>query len=192
VQRAINELVGWGLVRAEQMRLLAGQRFAATQYTFLFEVADSQPSSIPAVENPANELTVRKPKPKIHPHRGTKRAQPNQERNQHAFGDRNQKALQDWLAIKARLSSEWWVRPIYFLRMAGKCLLLSMPTDGRILQQARASPDLQALARDYGYEGALLTRYPDRYELQQLRALYPEQWEQIPPALKRRALERSA
>lgn len=190
VQRGISDLVGWGLVRAERMRVLAGKNFSATQYTFLFELSVSQAAGIRAIKNSAGQLLPIDPLcDKLHPHRSTKRAKPKKEC---AVSDPNRKAVGDWVAIKARLSSERWVRPIYFLRMAGRCMLLSMPADGRIIQQARASPCLQELAREYGYEGVLLTRYPDDYELRQLQANYPEQWKQLPLALKRRGIERTA
>jgi hypothetical protein len=104
------------------------------------------------------------------------------------------KAISVWSGIKTQLehllpSAEFsqWVRPTYVQRVAGDCIILAAPPDGRIHEKLRASEDLQRLLREAGYSGAKFTPYSDDYELQKLAGRFPDAYASLPPALKKRA-----
>ena len=104
------------------------------------------------------------------------------------------KAIYAWTKIKTQLQlalepSEFsqWVRPTCVLRVMGDCIQLTHPPDGRITEKLRGSLELQRLVREAGYGGALFAGYPDNYELQKLAERFPEAYDSIAPALKKRA-----
>jgi hypothetical protein len=105
-------------------------------------------------------------------------------------GEQNLKAVRDWLAIKKQLcekpSEVFWARPAYCFKVAGDCLILSLPPDGRIVQAARDSQDLQRAVRAFGYSGAKFAPYPDNYTLEQFKNRFPELWTDLPAALRRK------
>lgn len=109
----------------------------------------------------------------------------NQSQNHHASG-----ALNTWLRIKSELQTEFreaaWIKPIYLLRTMGDCLLLAMPPNGEMMARAKSCSELQEKLRIAGYSGAVFTHYPSDYELERIRVDYPEHYELLFDALKRR------
>jgi hypothetical protein len=107
----------------------------------------------------------------------------------HAFGA----AMKVWIAIKTELQEylseeEWqrWVRPALLTKLMGdKVYLVGFPPNGRIIEAAeRQKPLVQKLARNHGLQGIVFSRYPDEFELNKIRELYPEQWQSFAPALQ--------
>jgi hypothetical protein len=109
----------------------------------------------------------------------------NQSQNQHAS-----RALKTWLSIKSELQNEFpeatWIPPIYLLRTMGDCLLLAMPPNGEMMARAKSCQELQQKLRTSGYSGAVFTHYPDDYELERIRVEFPQHYELLFDALKRR------
>jgi hypothetical protein len=99
-------------------------------------------------------------------------------------------ALKIWFSIKERLQKEFpeanWIRPIYLLRVYGDALGLVMPPNGEMVARAKSCSLLQELARNAGYSGALIGKYPEDYELERIRVAYPEHYKALPEALRRR------
>ena len=103
-------------------------------------------------------------------------------------------ALKTWLAIKQELKSkipsgEWdlWVRPAYLVRNMGGFLLLALPPNSKIASLAETRKAmLIELMRSHGLTGCGFTRYPTDWDLDQMKTRYPEQFAQLPAALKRK------
>jgi DNA-binding transcriptional ArsR family regulator len=122
-------------------------------------------------------------------------------RKQHGFAEldascsrQTAKAIIAWTGIKKRLKLSLapcefsqWIRPTLVLRVMGDCILLAHPPDGRINEKLRACSELQRMVRDAGYGGALFTAYPDDFDLRKLEERFPDAYDLIPPALKKRA-----
>ena len=96
-------------------------------------------------------------------------------------------ALKTWLAIKQALEQQLpleefklWVRPAYLLKvMPGNSLLIALPPNSRIAEQARARlPALRELAQSMGY-AVNLTRYPDEFQREEIAIRYPEFYSQM-------------
>jgi hypothetical protein len=108
---------------------------------------------------------------------------------QHGFA-----ALKFWIRFKEQLKTElpieeWnlWVRPAYLFRESDGHLLLALPvsrkiTDAYLERQAWLREKLQP----HGYSCSA-TKYPDDYTLERVMREYPEQFEKLTPALKKRA-----
>jgi hypothetical protein len=103
-------------------------------------------------------------------------------------------ALKNWLLIKNFLKDSMspaeynqWLRPIYLLRAVGDTLMLTVPPANAVMEKAKKSQALQDAVKVGGYSGAIFSVYPDNYELDALRERYPEQFEELTPALKKRA-----
>jgi hypothetical protein len=118
--------------------------------------------------------------------RKSKEPEQKESKEQHACGA----ALKDWFSVKQELENRLpaeqfnlWLRPMYLLKvMSGNVLLLSLPANGRIIQAAckRESSDLlQQTVQQFGYGGFTLTRYPDDYERDRIRDMYPDFYEQM-------------
>lgn len=104
-------------------------------------------------------------------------------------------ALKKWLEIKSVLQSELpeadWIRPMYLFRELGDALGVTMPRSGEMIARAKSCTRLQELARDAGYSGVLITGYPADYQIEQMRVNFPDIYEALPDALKKRAAVRA-
>jgi hypothetical protein len=104
------------------------------------------------------------------------------EQKQHAYG-----ALHDWLQIKETLKTKLppdefkhWVRPLLLLKPMGATLLLSLPPNKAMVSAAKNRRDmLQSLLLERGYDGFVLTHYPDEHQRERLRTEYPGFYEQM-------------
>jgi hypothetical protein len=115
--------------------------------------------------------------------------------NSHAFGEMTSHfaiALQAWLRIQNLLKgdiepTEWrrWVRPAKLLRTMGKTLLIALPPNTEIMRLAKSRQELlHQRAVEQGWEGIVLTPYPDKYQLDELRDQFPEAYAQLSGALR--------
>ena len=90
--------------------------------------------------------------------------------------DATAKAVRDWIQIKERLRAilsggdyARLLRPAYLFRIAGNCLLVTIPPDGRISAALKTCPHIQPTVHSFGYSGVVFSVYPDDYQLEQLR-----------------------
>lgn len=107
-----------------------------------------------------------------------------QNKEHHACGA----ALKDWLAAKEKLQAmlpesehKLWLRPMYLLKaMSGNTLLLALPPSGRMIEAAQTNKGLLLkVIQESGYSGFALTRYPDNYERERIREMFPDFYEQM-------------
>lgn len=199
VRRALKTLEGMG----ELKTLVKGNRSVQS----LFELTNLQKavteSGIPVTvtETPVTEsgtpVTVTAETGAIRKEVEVKRVEENL--NQHSFAGLNAR-IRTWLTVKAQLKTklpieEWnlWLRPAFLLRVMdqGRFFLLSLPANDRIMKTATANKTiLIEILQSHGCTGCSFTRYPDEYELERLCNEYPDFYEQLPEALKKRRPEK--
>lgn len=204
VQKALRTLERMGLIIAVFGK--AGGRGRPTQYRFDMANLRSLAGNVsPSVMSPQNHSSCAKGEPNTRERANSAARKgvpgsPEQydyegEVNHHASGavtDSYKAALKYWLLIKDELHSEleageWelWVRPARLLRPMGKTLQIALPPNGRIMTLAKKNQNLlNSSALRHGWEGIALTRYPDDYELEQLRERFPEAYAQLSSALR--------
>jgi DNA-binding transcriptional ArsR family regulator len=150
-------------------------------------------ADIPAAKADIGETAIRKEEASKKPQEETPQ--------RHGFAEldagcspQTAKAINVWTGIKKRLKLSLapcefsqWIRSTLVLRVMGDCILLAHPPDGRINEKLRACSELQRMVRDAGYGGALFTAYPDDFDLRKLEERFPDAYDSIPPALKKRA-----
>lgn len=102
------------------------------------------------------------------------------------------RALNAWVKIKAQLKAQlpaadydFWVRPMYLLRVAGDCMMLTVPPSSEVATKAKSSPLLQERIRAAGYSGGALQFYPDAWQLERMAELYPEAYAGIFDSLRK-------
>jgi hypothetical protein len=136
--------------------------------------------------------------------------------NHHSFAalndvplDQNQRAALNaaiavWIGIKetlkAKLSIEEWnfcIRPMFLFRLmtdglTGAGIVFSIPPSREIHQAARANQAiLIEVLQSHGYAGCSFVPYPDDYTLDRCSREFPQFYEQLPEALKKRRPERA-
>ena len=118
------------------------------------------------------------------------------EENHHSFAG----LIAAWISIKDELkkrlpAKEWnsWARPLYLYRVRPQegFVLFTLPANNRMVVAAKAKKALLLeLLQPHGYRACSFAPYPDDYELGRLSREYPEIYEQLPDALKKRPPER--
>jgi hypothetical protein len=117
--------------------------------------------------------------------------------NHHSFAA----LISAWLSIKAELKNrlpaeEWdlWVRPLYLLkaRPSDQFVLFALPANNRMAEAARANRAiLIEMLAPHGYRACGFQFYPDDYQLGRMQSEFPELYEELPDALKKRRPERA-
>jgi hypothetical protein len=204
VQKAYRDLEGIQLIAAVSDR--RGGRGRATVYKFNMAILrqmagagtdnPSQPSWLRrAQKDEPTRLERANPTTKKGERRSPEQYEQEISSNSHAFGEMTSPfgiALQAWLKIQNLLRDEiepkeWerWVRPAKLLRPMGKTLLIAVPPNTQIMRLAKSRQGLlHKRAAELGWEGIVLTPYPDQYQLDELRIRFPEAYAQLPGALK--------
>jgi hypothetical protein len=105
-----------------------------------------------------------------------------------------------WTSIKEQLKTrlpaeEWnfWVRPMFVLRVRPSegFILFALPPNNRMAEAAKANRVmLIELLIPHGYKACSFQFYPDDYELGRMQRDFPEIYEQLPEALKKRRPEK--
>lgn len=104
------------------------------------------------------------------------------------------RACRVWIEVKEKLRAEMnphdfnhFVRPMYLLKLAGDCLIVSVPRNRRISERAKNCAVLQAAVKVRGYSGAFVVFYPSDEELIALSERFPECFAELPAPLRLRA-----